>query len=75
VFNSAKVKEGLDKILSETERVLSHNDCHTGNIMITSERIYILDFEFSQFNFIGFDLGNFLNEWAIEYGASFEIRE
>jgi thiamine kinase-like enzyme len=25
---------------------------------------YILDFEFANFNYVGYDVGNFLNEWA-----------
>ena len=28
----------------------------------------------SQFNYIGYDLGNFLNEWATQYEEGFEIR-
>ena len=40
----------------------------------TESTIYLLDFEFSQFNYVGFDLGNFLNEWTTEY-ETFDIKE
>ena len=46
-----------------------------GNILMTPLKTYLLDFEFSQFNYIGFDLGNFLNEWATQYSPTFDIRE
>lgn len=55
--------------------MLCHNDCHIGNLLITSSREYILDFEFANYNYAGYDLGNFLNEWATQYEGSFEIRE
>jgi thiamine kinase-like enzyme len=44
--------------------MLCHNDCHLGNILSTSKEEYIIDYEFCQFNYLGYDLGNFLNEWA-----------
>ena len=37
--------------------------------------MFIIDFEFTQFNYVGYDLGNFLNEWATHYGTDyFEIK-
>lgn len=75
VLNNKHVLENLLEILRETPRMLCHNDCHIGNLLITSTEEYILDFEFANFNYVGYDLGNFLNEWATEYGSSFEIRE
>jgi len=75
VLNNKQVIENLFEILRETPRVLCHNDCHIGNLLVSPTNHYILDFEFANFNYVGYDLGNFLNEWATEYGSSFEIRE
>ena len=59
----------LSKIFGQTERVLSHNDLNLGNVLVSkNESVYLLDFEFSQFNYIGFDIGNFFNEWSTHYG-------
>lgn len=49
---------------------------HLGNVLIEEGNVYLLDYEFSGFNYLGFDIGNFLNEWMTEYGEhTFEIRE
>jgi thiamine kinase-like enzyme len=73
VFHNNTVVNKLLEILNKTPMVLCHNDCHLGNILSSSKGDFIIDFEFSQFNYMGYDLGNFLNEWATEYGAVFEI--
>jgi thiamine kinase-like enzyme len=58
----------LGEVLADCEWALSHNDLHLGNILVESpEKVVVLDFEFSQFNYLGYDLGNFLNEWATLY--------
>ena len=78
IFTDQQLMNKLADRLGQTERVLSHNDLHLGNILICKKRkrVYLIDFEFAQFNYIGFDIGNFLNEWSTEYGEkAFEIRE
>jgi thiamine kinase-like enzyme len=55
----------LEKILAQTEWVLCHNSFYPDNFLIDeSHNVYLMNLKFSQFNYIGFDLGNFLNEWA-----------
>ena len=54
--------------LKEIELVLCHNDLHLGNILVQGQDLFIIDYEFSQFNYLGYDLGNFFNEWATHYG-------
>lgn len=44
--------------------VLSHNDAHLINIMHTNniEKVYLFDHEYSCYNFIGFDIANYIIE-------------
>lgn len=49
--------------------VLSHNDVHCGNIMVNENDIYnmkIIDYEYANFNFIGFDIVNYFVECCID---------
>lgn len=71
VYGNEALMNQLSQLLNNSQMVLSHNDCHLGNFLDNGSKLYILDYEFSQFNYLGFDLGNFLNEWATEYGSSF----
>lgn len=66
----------IDKIMSNFERyfydvfpdhgllVINHNDSHPLNILRSkvNERIYLCDFEYTTYNLIGFDIGNYLIE-------------
>jgi ethanolamine kinase len=67
----------LRRLTSDMEWVLSHNDIHLDNVLIDEKKnVFLLDFEFTQFNYIGYDIGNFFNEWAMDIEEkSFEIRE
>ena len=58
-------------MVKDKKWILSHNDCHLGNVLDDGTNIYVLDYEFSQFNYIGFDLGNFFNEFTTEYSSNF----
>lgn len=43
--------------------VLSHNDAHPCNIMINDKRsVFLIDHEYCGYNFLGFDISNFLLE-------------
>lgn len=41
-----------------------HNDLLAGNIMIKQEDVILIDFEYSDYNFRAFDIGNHFHEWA-----------
>jgi len=49
--------------------VLSHNDLQENNMLIhkTTNEIFFIDFEYSGYNYRGFDFGNHFCEWSIEY--------
>lgn len=43
--------------------VLSHNDAHPGNILITkSRKVYLIDHEYACYNYLGFEIANFILE-------------
>ena len=71
VFGAKDVMATLGSLVEGAAMVLNHNDCHLGNVLDDGNKLYILDHEFSQYNYIGFDLGNFFNEWATDYGKDF----
>jgi len=52
--------------------VFSHNDINTGNILVRDEvqscdPVVLIDFEFSSYNYRGFDIANHFNEWMYDY--------
>ena len=52
--------------------VFSHNDINTGNILVKdvqecSDPVVLIDYEFSSYNYRGFDLANHFNEWMYDY--------
>jgi thiamine kinase-like enzyme len=52
--------------------VLSHNDIHCGNIMINpGNKLYIkvIDYEYCNFNYLGFDIVNYFVECCIDLDA------
>jgi 5-methylthioribose kinase len=48
---------------------LVHGDLHTGSIMITPERIWVIDPEFAYYGPMGFDVGAVLGNLLISYAA------
>jgi len=52
--------------------VFSHNDLHARNILLLdkSSQVKLVDYEYSCYNYRGYDLANFLNESAIDYTSS-----
>jgi len=49
--------------------VFSHNDLQEGNL-ICGERMHLIDFEYSGYNYRGFDFGNHFCEVFLDYGYS-----
>jgi len=52
--------------------VFSHNDLHALNILVLdkTEQVKLVDYEYSCYNYRGYDIANFLNESAISYTVS-----
>ncbi|KAM8861504.1 choline/ethanolamine kinase [Synchiropus picturatus] len=68
--------ESLKALLAETPSpvVFCHNDVQEGNILIlhsgdqsNSDRLMLIDFEYSSYNYRGFDFGNHFCEWMYDY--------
>ncbi|XP_077025423.1 choline/ethanolamine kinase isoform X2 [Tamandua tetradactyla] len=64
----------LRKLLDSTSSpvVFCHNDIQEGNILLLSERgnadsLMLVDFEYSGYNYRGFDIGNHFCEWVYDY--------
>ncbi|XP_062246870.1 choline/ethanolamine kinase [Platichthys flesus] len=68
--------QSLRALLAETPSpvVFCHNDVQEGNILIlddsgqsSSDRLMLIDFEYSSYNYRGFDFGNHFCEWMYDY--------
>lgn len=64
----------LRKLLDDTPSpvVFCHNDIQEGNILLLSEpdsddNLMLVDFEYSSYNYRGFDIGNHFCEWVYDY--------
>jgi len=61
------VKDILPK--GKNSVVFSHNDLHALNILMLekSEKLILIDYEYSTYNYRGYDIANFFNEATISY--------
>uniref|UniRef100_A0A4W3IWP3 ethanolamine kinase n=1 Tax=Callorhinchus milii TaxID=7868 RepID=A0A4W3IWP3_CALMI len=69
--------ETMDRSLLLSTRspvVFCHNDCQEGNILLLENRepsspdkLMLIDFEYSSYNYRGFDMGNHFCEWMYDY--------
>uniref|UniRef100_S4RYQ3 ethanolamine kinase n=1 Tax=Petromyzon marinus TaxID=7757 RepID=S4RYQ3_PETMA len=76
-FNLVQEMDSLKALLAETLSpvVFCHNDCQEGNTTCqlneedstASARLMIIDFEYSSYNYRGFDIGNHFCEWMFDY--------
>ena len=61
------------KILNlDHKLVICHNDIQQHNIMLSEyqKKIYLIDFEYSGYNYILFDIANYFNEYCFNYEVS-----
>ncbi|XP_035182997.1 choline kinase alpha isoform X2 [Oxyura jamaicensis] len=75
-YNLPQEMKNLRAMLEATSSpvVFCHNDCQEGNILLlegreNSERqkLMLIDFEYSSYNYRGFDIGNHFCEWMYDY--------
>ncbi|KAJ0029528.1 hypothetical protein NQD34_004525 [Periophthalmus magnuspinnatus] len=67
----------LRALLSSTPSpvVFCHNDCQEGNILLlkggqsSQQKLMLIDFEYSSYNYRGFDIGNHFCEWMYDYNC------
>ncbi|XP_006860898.1 PREDICTED: choline kinase alpha isoform X2 [Chrysochloris asiatica] len=75
-YNLPLEMENLRSLLESTASpvVFCHNDCQEGNILLLDDqggsekqRLMLIDFEYSSYNYRGFDIGNHFCEWMYDY--------
>lgn len=75
-YNLHQEMDNLKCLLESTPSpvVFCHNDLQEGNILLLSgrentdrQRLMLIDFEYSSYNYRGFDIGNFFCEWTYDY--------
>ncbi|KAL2094095.1 hypothetical protein ACEWY4_011407 [Coilia grayii] len=75
-YNLPQEMESLKSLLESTHSpvVFCHNDCQGGNILLLNgredsdrQKLMLIDFEYSSYNYRGFDIGNHFCEWMYDY--------
>ncbi|ELW49002.1 Choline/ethanolamine kinase [Tupaia chinensis] len=74
MYNLKDEMGNLRKLLDSTPSpvVFCHNDIQEGNILLLSDpgsadNLMLVDFEYSSYNYRGFDIGNHFCEWVYDY--------
>ncbi|XP_075857801.1 choline kinase alpha isoform X2 [Microcebus murinus] len=77
-YNLPLELENLRSLLESTPSpvVFCHNDCQEGNILLLEgrensekQKLMLIDFEYSSYNYRGFDIGNHFCEWMYDYNC------
>ncbi|XP_018559641.1 choline kinase alpha isoform X2 [Lates calcarifer] len=77
-YNLPQEMDLLKSLLESTHSpvVFCHNDCQEGNILLLKDRqtsdkqkLMLIDFEYSSYNYRGFDIGNHFCEWMYDYNC------
>ncbi|XP_062475137.1 choline kinase alpha-like isoform X2 [Pezoporus occidentalis] len=75
-YNLPQEMKNLRTMLEATSSpvVFCHNDCQEGNILLLegrenseNQKLMLIDFEYSSYNYRGFDIGNHFCEWMYDY--------
>ncbi|KAM3919544.1 choline kinase alpha-like isoform 1-T1 [Leptodactylus fuscus] len=75
-YNLSKEMANLRALLEATHSpvVFCHNDCQEGNVLLLDgrensekQKLMLIDFEYSSYNYRGFDIGNHFCEWMYDY--------
>ncbi|KAM9816452.1 choline kinase alpha isoform X2 [Syngnathus typhle] len=76
-YNLLQEMDSLKSLLESTHSpvVFCHNDCQEGNILLLNhhqsdkQKLMLIDFEYSSYNYRGFDIGNHFCEWMYDYNC------
>ncbi|KAM6926360.1 choline kinase alpha isoform 1-T1 [Lycodopsis pacificus] len=77
-YNLPKEMDMLKSLLESTHSpvVFCHNDCQEGNVLLLKgrqssdkQKLMLIDFEYSSYNYRGFDIGNHFCEWMYDYSC------
>ncbi|XP_049580087.1 choline kinase alpha isoform X2 [Syngnathus scovelli] len=77
-YNLLQEMDSLKSLLESTHSpvVFCHNDCQEGNILLLKgdhqsdkQKLMLIDFEYSSYNYRGFDIGNHFCEWMYDYNC------
>ncbi|KAM4898389.1 choline kinase alpha isoform 2-T2 [Sylvia borin] len=77
-YNLPQEMKNLRAMLEATSSpvVFCHNDCQEGNILLLegresseNQKLMLIDFEYSSYNYRGFDIGNHFCEWMYDYSC------
>ncbi|XP_054027504.1 choline kinase alpha isoform X2 [Dryobates pubescens] len=75
-YNLPQEMKSLRAMLEATPSpvVFCHNDCQEGNVLLLegredseNQKLMLIDFEYSSYNYRGFDIGNHFCEWMYDY--------
>ncbi|XP_068022787.1 choline kinase alpha isoform X2 [Melanerpes formicivorus] len=75
-YNLPQEMRNLRAMLEATPSpvVFCHNDCQEGNVLLLegredseNQKLMLIDFEYSSYNYRGFDIGNHFCEWMYDY--------
>ncbi|NXW85827.1 CHKA kinase, partial [Alopecoenas beccarii] len=75
-YNLPQEMKNLRAMLEATSSpvVFCHNDCQEGNVLLLegrenleNQKLMLIDFEYSSYNYRGFDIGNHFCEWMYDY--------
>ena len=48
--------------------VICHNDLNNLNILVRADEVFLIDYDYVGYNFIGYDIANLINETSFDYG-------
>ncbi|XP_041652590.1 choline kinase alpha isoform X2 [Cheilinus undulatus] len=77
-YNLPQEMDMLKCLLESTHSpvVFCHNDCQEGNVLLLKgrqssdkQKLMLIDFEYSSYNYRGFDIGNHFCEWIYDYNC------
>jgi len=55
---------------SNTNVKTCHNDLNNLNILVTESAVYLIDYDYAEYNFVAYDIANTINETSIDYSKT-----